>query len=273
MDNKSGNTPLSKDEELSKKFGFAILIKDESKNPFGTYKDRRSELIIQKAKNEQIETLVLITSGNAGYSLERFSQGLNIRIVNIIDKGIKKSIKEALDKYGEIIEVDLYKKILNQRELISLARKENEEKIWDVTNGFDEAYEKIIGEIRNTNPDYIILPVGSGEFFVGVYNGVKKYKLKTKLIGVSTKNKWNSFADKLHTPWTPYKSRILTILKDGNKIVKLNEEEIKKTYKEYRNKFDIEPSSGIVFGILPNLKFKETDKIVIINSGKGRYHK
>ena len=46
MKYKSGNTPLFKDKELSKKFGFSILIKDESENPFGTYKDRRSEIII-----------------------------------------------------------------------------------------------------------------------------------------------------------------------------------------------------------------------------------
>lgn len=86
MKNKSGNTPLVKTDELPQEFGFAILIKDESKNPFGTFKDRRSEIIIKKAEDEQVDTLVLITSGNAGYSLGRFSQGTKIRIVNIVDK-------------------------------------------------------------------------------------------------------------------------------------------------------------------------------------------
>ena len=50
--NKSGNTPLIKNEELAQKFGCTILIKDESKNPFGTWKDRRSEVIIKKASWE-----------------------------------------------------------------------------------------------------------------------------------------------------------------------------------------------------------------------------
>ncbi|MEK6961499.1 MAG: pyridoxal-phosphate dependent enzyme [Nanoarchaeota archaeon] len=66
--NKSGNTPLIKNNELTQKFGFAILIKDESKNPFGTWKDRRSQIIIKKAKDEKVDTLVLITSGNARLS-------------------------------------------------------------------------------------------------------------------------------------------------------------------------------------------------------------
>ena len=268
MINKSGNTPLVKNDELSQKFGFAILIKDESKNPFGTFKDRRSEIIIKKAKDEQVDTLVLITSGNAGYSLGRFSQGTNIRIVNIVDKKLKKSIKEELKKYGEIIEVNLYKKILKPEEVLSLARQSDEEVILDVTNGFHEGYEKLIEEIKQANPNFIILPVGGGEAFVGFYNGIKKCKLKTKLIGVGVKDKWQSFADKLHTQWTPYKSKVQSILKEGHKIIKLEEEEIKETYKQYKDKFDIEPSSAVVFGVLPKLKFKKKDKIILINSGK-----
>ena len=269
MINKSGNTSLVKNNELSQKFGFAILIKDESKNPFGTFKDRRSEIIINRAKDEQVDTLVLITSGNAGYSLGRFSQGTKIRIVNIVDKKLKNSIKEELKKYGEIIEVNLSEKILKPEEVISLARQNDEEVIWDVTNGFHEGYEKIVEEIKQANPNFIILPVGSGEAFVGFYNGIKKYRLKTKLIGVGIKDKWQSFADKLHTPWTPYKSKIQSILKEGHRIIKLDEEEIKEAYKQYKDKFDIEPSSAVVFGVLPKLKFKKEDKIILINSGKG----
>lgn len=269
MKYKSGNTPLIKNNELSKKFKVNIFIKDESKNPFGTLKDRRSKLIIKKAIKECTDTLVLITSGNAGYSLGRFSRRINIRIVNIVDKNLKKSIKKELKKYGEIIEVDLSKKILNPEEVISLVRQYDEEVIWDVTNGFHEAYEKIIEETKKENPNFIILPVGSGETFVGLYNGIRKYKLKTKLIGVGVKNKWYSFADKLHTPWTPYKSKIQSILKQGHKIIKLGEKEIKEAYKQYKNKFNIEPSGAVIFGVLFKLKFKKKDKIILINSGRG----
>lgn len=269
MMNKSGNTPLVKNGELAQKFGFAILIKDESKNPFGTWKDRRGEIILHKAKEEQVDTLVLITSGNAGYSLGRFSQGTNIRIVNIVDKNLKKSIKDELKKYGEVIEVNLSEKILKPEEVTTLARQNDEEVIWDVTNGFHEGYEKIVEEVKQANPNFIILPVGSGEAFVGFYNGIKKYKLKTKLIGVGVKDKWQGFADKLHTSWTPYKSKIQSILKEGHKILKLEEEEIKEAYKQSKDEFDIEPSSSVVFGVLPKLKFKKEDKIILVNSGKG----
>lgn len=267
---KSGNTPLIKNQELCEKFGFAnLLIKDESKNPFGTWKDRRSEIVLHKAKDEQVDKLVLITSGNAGYSLARFSQNSNIKIICIVDTDLKKSIKDKLKQYSRIIETNLLEKILKPEEVITLARENDEEVIWDVTNGFHEGYEKLIEEIRQANPNFIILPIGSGEAFVGLYNGIKKLKLKTKLIGVGVKDKWHSYADKLHTPWTPYKSKIQSILKEGHKIIKLDEEEIKKAYKENSTILDIEPSSSVVFGVLPKLKIDKNNKIILINSGKG----
>lgn len=266
----SGNTPLTKNKELCERFKVNnLFIKDESKNPFGTFKDRRSELIIKKAIEEQVDKLVLITSGNAGYSLLKFSEGSDIKVFCVVDKKLKESIKDKLNGHNKIIEIDLSSKILKPEEVISLARESDEEVIWDVTNGFHEAYEKIIQEIRHIEPDLIILPMGSGEAFVGCFNGIKKYKLKAKLIGVTVKDKWNSFADKLHTPWTPYKSKIQSILKEGHRIIILEENLIKNAYKENNKVLDIEPSSAVVFGALPKIKFKKEDKIVLINSGKG----
>ncbi|MBR9704564.1 PLP-dependent lyase/thiolase [Candidatus Pacearchaeota archaeon] len=269
---KSDKTPLIKNQELCEKYGFTnLLIKDESKNPFGTYKDRRNKLVIEKAKKEHVDKLVLITSGNAGYSLARYSQNSNIKIICIIDKNLKKSIKNKLKQYSKIIEVNLSERILKPEEVISLVRENDEEVIWDVTNGYHKAYEKIVEEINHEDPDFIILPMGSGEAFVGFYNGIRKLKLKTKLIGVGVKDKWNSYADKLHTPWTPYKSKIQSILKEGHKIIKLDEEEIKKVYKEISTILDTEPSSSVVFGVLSKLNIDKDNKIILINSGKGLF--
>jgi threonine dehydratase len=267
-----GNTPLVKDKNLCEKFGLSnLLIKDESKNPYGTWKDRRSEIIFQKVKDEQFDKLVLITSGNAGDSLARFFQNLNIKIVCIVDKDLKKSIKDKLKQYSKIIEVDLLDKILKTEEVISLARENDKELILDVTNGFQDGYEKLIEEVKQENPNFIIFPVGSGEAFVGLYDGIKKYKLKTKLIGVGVKEKRHSYADKLYTLWTPYKLKIQSILKEGHKIIRLEEEEIKKAYKENRMVFDVEPSSSVIFGVFPKLKIGKNKKIILINSGKGLF--
>ncbi len=228
---KSVQTPLIKINEFCKKFNLPnLLVKDESQNPFGTWKDRRSNLITEKAKHNFVNKLCLITSGNSGFSLAKFAGKTDIKIVCIIDKNLSNSIKKSLKEICyKIIEVDLSEKILKTEEVIALARENDKEVIWDVTNGFQQAYEPIIKEIKNFNPDYLICPIGSGEAFAGLYDGIKKYKLKVKLIGVKPKSN-PSFADKLYTKWTPYEVKIKSILENGNEIVELTEEEIKSAY-------------------------------------------
>ena len=179
---KSGNTPLIKIKSLCKKFGLDNLyIKDESKNPFGTFKDRRSEFIIQKGFEENVDKFATITSGNAGYSLGKFAKGTGIKIVNFVDKKLKKYIKDELKKVSyKIIEIDLSKKIWAPEEIVTKARENDTEVIWDTTNGFHgyhEGYVRIIEEIqkKGLNPDFIVVPVGSGEAFCGLYSGIREF--------------------------------------------------------------------------------------------------
>lgn len=267
---KSGKTPLVKINEFCEKFNLAnLVVKDESKNPFGTWKDRRSELIVKKAKHEFVDKLCLITSGNAGFSLAKFANKSHIKIVSVVDVNLPLSIKQTLKEVcTKIIETNLSGKILTPEEVIALARENNKEVIWDVTNGFHEAYESIVKELKKENPDYLVCPVGSGEGFVGLFNGLEKAKLKTKLIGVTPESS-PSFADKLHTPWTPYSAKIQSILEAGHEIIKLSEDEIRSAFAFAKDLINCEPSSAVVVGALSKLNFKESDKIVIINSGKG----
>lgn len=267
---KSGKTPLVKISELCVKFNLAnLLVKDESKNPFGSWKDRRSEMIVKKAKHEFVDKLCLITSGNAGFSLAKFANKSHTKIVSVVDVNLPLSIKQMLREVcSKVIETNLSEKILKPEEVIALARENDKEVILDVTNGSHEAYESIIKELKKENPDYLVCPVGSGEGFVGLFNGLEKAKLKTKLIGVTPESS-PSFADKLHTPWTPYSAKIQSILETGHEIIKLSEDEIRSAFALAKDFMDCEPSSAVVVDVLSKLNFKENDKIIIINSGKG----
>lgn len=268
---KSGKTPLIKSPVLSKEFGLDNLyIKDESKNPFGTFKDRRSEKIFHEASKKKVNKLAIITSGNACYSLARYTKNTKLKTVCIVDKNLKKSIRNEIKKHAyRIIETDLLKKKLGPKEVEKIVRENDAEIIWDVSNGFHHSYIDIIKEIKNKKPEYLIVPIGSGEAFVGLYEGIKKYKLKTKLIGVGIKSKLYSFADKLHTKWTPYKSKIQKILKERHIIIRLKEEEIKKIYNKIKRIINCEPSSAVAFAALYKIRFDKEDIIIIINSGKG----
>jgi len=266
---KAGGTPLVKYKELEVLFKVPnLLVKDESKNPFGTFKDRRNELVIDGAKGEFVDKLVLITSGNTGYSLARFAEGTYIKVVCLVDKTTTHTIRDKLEKFSyKVIEVDLSKKIFKPEEVIAIARESDEEVIWDVTNGFHQAYHSIIQEIKAERPDWLVVPLGSGEAFVGLYEGLKRYGLKTKLVGVGVKGP--SIANKLYTPWTPYRSKIEAILKEGHQYIQLSEEQIKDAYEKVSKIISVEPSSSVVFGVLSELGIESNDKVIVVNSGKG----
>lgn len=247
-----------------------ILIKDESQNPNGTYKDRRSKYIIKKAIEKQVSKLCLITSGNAGYSLAMFARPQGIKVVCIIDTNLNQKIKTRLNKVCyKVIEQNLNKDILNPEKVIAMAREKDDEVIWEVTNGYSEAYEEIIGKLKNDKFDYLVCPVGSGEAFIGLCQGLKKYKHKAKLIGVGVKSN-PSMADKLATPWSPYQSRIEAALKQGHKLIRLSEPEVAEIYQSYKDKYECEPSSSVVWAAFGKFNLVGK-KVVVINSGKGLF--
>lgn len=265
---KSGNTPLIKISELCRKFNLPnLFIKDESKNPFGTIKDRRTLFISKKAVEANVDKLVLITSGNDGYSLGKFCEGTKVNVVNVIDKTTKQSIKDNLRKCSIVVEKDLSIKI-SSKELINIARKKPNEIVWDVCTGFFDAHESLFNEIMEVHPSIIILPVGSGNTFVSLYNSIKKHGLTTKLIGVASKNTHRSVADKLANPFPAYEKEYEQILKDGHELIRLDENEIKAAYEEFKDFFVCEPSSTVVFAALKKLKLSSEETVVVINSGR-----
>ena len=132
---------------------------DESINEFGTIKDRRNKKVIEEALRLHVDKLVLITSGNNGYSLARLAQNTNIKVVCVVNRQLDEKTKELLKNVSyQVIELNLEQKILRPEEIIAIARENEEEVIWDVTNGYEETYIPIVEEIcKKIIPDYIIV--------------------------------------------------------------------------------------------------------------------
>lgn len=282
---KIGNTPIVRDSRLGNQFGVSnLLVKDESKNLFGTFKDRRNALAIDRALEnaKHVDKLAIITSGNAGYSLARLAKGTGINIVCIVDKSLNSDIRKNLEKYSyKVVGVELSERNLEKEDVVELARESNNEVIWDVTNGYEAAFELIVMEITEEAPDWLITPLGAGEAFVGLYDGLKKYLPKTKLAGAGVHGLRDhklklreepSKADKLYTPYTPYKERIEGILMDAKRrtsYVPLSDKEIMDTYRRISSLIPCEPSSAAAFASLRKLDICEDNKVMVLNSGKG----
>lgn len=265
-------TPLLKLKDLSRRFHVSgIWLKDESKNPFGTIKDRRSAALFEEANKFKVDKLVLITSGNNGYSLARFAASTPIKVICIVNRRISKSVKKALESQAyQVIEHNLDHKILRPEEIISFGRETEEEVIWDATNGYEDAYNRVVTEILDKCPEvnYVVVPVGSGGIYMGFVQEFERRKSKTKVIGIGTQNTSASFADKLATPWTPYAKALKHYHGLGHTIFRLPENAIKSNFLDFQHVAEFEPSSSIVFAVFSLMKFSAKDKIVLVNSGK-----
>lgn len=272
MVSKINATPLVALEEIAARLGVAeVWLKDESKNPFGTIKDRRSKVLIDEANRFKVDKLVLITSGNNGYSLARFASGTTIKVICVVNRRLDQNVKKRLEETSyQVIEHNLEHKILRPEETISFARETEDEVIWDVTNGYEEAYSEVLAEILKALPDadYIVVPLGSGGIYMGFVQALEKSKSKARIIGIGTQNTSWSIADKLATPWTPYSKALNYHNQNGHSIFRLGEDVIKQTFMNYQHVTETEPSSAIVFGVFSLMHFPPRSKIVLVNSGK-----
>jgi len=263
-------TPRSRLKKMPLSRHANTYLFDESDNEYGTIKDRRNKVIIEEAQRLHVDKLVLITSGNSGYSLAKMARGTGIKIVCVVSRRLDESIKDLLKEVAyHVIEINLDQKILRPEELITIARETDEEVIWDVTNGYEDAYVSLIKEIaKEVKPDYIVCPVGSGGIFIGLIEGARHYLPNTKIIGMGTHEAYQSYADKLSTPWTPYTRAIENAVKEGHIVYRLSENEIKNVHQKYKNYGNFEPSSAIVFGVFDMYAFKPSESVVLINSGR-----
>jgi threonine synthase len=84
---KIGGTPLPKLPGLGKILGLTNLyIKDDSRNPSASFKDRASAVALAMAKEASADTIACASTGNAASSLATLSAALGMRCVVFIPK-------------------------------------------------------------------------------------------------------------------------------------------------------------------------------------------
>lgn len=181
--------------DLQRALGYeSFRVKDESLNPTGTFKDRRSAAIVAHAIEQKADALALISAGNAAYSLSKYAAEAGIPVRSVVSHTLTPGIRSVLRRVCQkVVEVDLDQKPLAGDDLTALVRESPDEHILDVTNGFHGAYESIVVELRRDlqkPPDAIIMPFGGGEAMLGVMDGVHRvgWGEKTAVYGIRKKS-------------------------------------------------------------------------------------
>ncbi len=303
-------TPLKKNDELPHHFGFRnIWVKDESYNPYGTHKDRRSEYIINVALEQGVDKIVCLTAWNAGYSLSRYCARAGIDYTSLVFPWVSEARKRVMEEWWGVVMIDgqRYRGILRPRDFIKIVEEydfyerggKKWKNPWAVTNSFEpisvNAYKEIIYEVvQEVVPDYIVVPCGSGDIIVWIWLAIQELNLDTKIIAVGPQDehplkyaleqkndqytiqeyKEDSLAEKLSTPFTavlPFLYEIFTNPK--HLYIEVSNEEIKKA-REITEMCGVrcENSSAVWFaGLLWNnkLTISQDAKIIVVNTGKG----
>ncbi len=294
-----GNTPLSKYIELCRG-GATVRVKDESRNMFGTFKDRRCVERLKTTAEPRELVFVQITAGNSGYSMGMlanvFEMGAEKKrtVVNIVPKGLPEVIRRELEKCSIVVEEDLNAEILTQDRIRAIARAVTgfsgpDDCILGVEDyGLTHGYRDIVAEIREqgVKPTHIFCPAGEGELAVVLAEACKiawgdeAPKVVAVTIGQNTlatkddflKKLRRSVADKLMNHYSKFKSRLLELVGENRAelITIRSEDEIARKY-QFLNKIgiDAEPSAAVAFCGLDHYKFKPGDEVVVVNTGKG----
>lgn len=112
-----GGTPLHKAERLAQRLGLKELyLKDETRNPTNSYRDRAAALLTSNAIDQDFDTLVCATNGNMGASLAAYSakMGLicNVIVPEVVDVGKLAQMlayDAVIEKFGEILDESIRK--------------------------------------------------------------------------------------------------------------------------------------------------------------------
>jgi threonine synthase len=192
-----GGTPLQRSHRLAEELGLNNLyLKDETRNPTSSFKDRSASLIISDAVSRGYDSIVCASNGNHGASVAAYSarEDLNCNLI----------VPRAID-LGKLAQMMVYNaKIIEAGESIESAISraqalENELGWYQATTELNplsiEALKTIAYELveQQGSPDWVAVAMGSGTTMHAIWKGFKELKESgritdtPKLIGVQAK--------------------------------------------------------------------------------------
>ncbi len=180
-----GSSPYHRIHKIGSMLGMKnLFVKDESRNPTCSFKDRKSAVAISKAIEDGYTKVAAATAGNAGSSVAAYAAKAGIESYIFAFQGISKAKIAKLLAYnayvfltsgstGDVIE--FVRKVCDRYQLqnCSAASRHNPY----VKEGAKTAVFEIFEQMNGRLPDWIIVPVGGGGNLSAYYKGLKELKV------------------------------------------------------------------------------------------------
>ncbi len=175
-----GFTPLLTLTTLGKQRGFdKLLLKDEGKNPTGSFKARGLSMAISKAKEFGTSGCIVPTAGNAGVAMAAYCAKAGMRAIVVMPRHTPKAFKEECYWYGA--ELHLIDGLINDCAAKAKELNVNNE-LLDVST-LKEPYRlegkktmgyEIAEQLNWQLPDVILYPAGGGTGLIGIWKAFKE---------------------------------------------------------------------------------------------------
>ncbi|OQY02872.1 MAG: threonine synthase [Bacteroidetes bacterium 4572_117] len=172
-----GNTPLYKIEKLNNsKLPFNLFLKDDSQNPTYSFKDRASAIVSAYAKENNIDTIVAASTGNAGSSLAGICAAQAQKAIVLVPESAPLAKLTQILMYGATL-VPVKGSYDDAFDLSIAATKEfgwyNRNTAYNplTIEGKKTVSFELFEQLNFRIPDRIFVPVGDGVIISGVYKG------------------------------------------------------------------------------------------------------
>lgn len=179
-----GNTPLLPMKRLGTQLGFDNLyVKDESKNPTGSHKDRMCALIVSKALADKAPGITVSSTGNQGMAAAAYASAAGLPCIIFTTPNVSDTMKTAMQIYGAklfVLPTMEDRSILMERcvkdygfvPASGLASPPIGSSCYGV-DGYKSISFEVFEQMNNSVPDWMVVPISYGDAMYGMYKGMR----------------------------------------------------------------------------------------------------
>ena len=189
----AGGTPIFNLSRLAEKLGLQYLwLKDESRNPTASFKDRASAIVVARAQEIGAEVVVTASTGNAGAALAGMSAAVGQKAIIFAPKSAPQAKVAQLLVFGaKVILVDgtydeafdLTVKAANEfgwycrntgyNPFTAEGKKTAAFEIWEWWESTHQKWHEEVGMDVDHAPLTVFVSVGDGNIISGIYKGFR----------------------------------------------------------------------------------------------------
>ena len=177
-----GTTPLVECPSLADELGVGrVLIKDEGRNPTGSFKDRGHALAVSAAREHGASDIALASAGNAGQSAAAYAARAGLSSHIFVPSRANFVNKAMINVHGG--EMNVVGGRFPDAAAACADAMESED--WYATSSFSTPYRhegkktmcyEIIEQLDWETPDGIVYPTGGGVGLVGMHKGATEFE-------------------------------------------------------------------------------------------------